>query len=201
MFNEHLPWKGKQTMKRTLMMAAVLSAFVALPAEASYFDEVVADNPLGYYRLNETSITTPSGARTIDGTNTVAVDASGNGNDGLYMRNWSGSVASVPGALPDDTAVQFTGPTFVRAPVTPGSMPFTLEGWFRHEDSTAGTLISVVDHDSSGVYYNINVGETVSAVTRHGSGGLKRTTAPRPSTTGSGITSLPSSSTKARTET
>jgi Concanavalin A-like lectin/glucanases superfamily len=57
-----------------------------VPRDNAYRDAVLADAPLGYWRLGETSGTT-------------MVDASGNGRDGVYA---GGPTLGVPGLLPSD---------------------------------------------------------------------------------------------------
>jgi len=66
-------------------------------AGITYAQEVLMDSPLAYWRFNETS-------------GTVAVDSSGNGNDGTYVGNVmlraQGAIANDP-----DTSVTFDGAT------------------------------------------------------------------------------------------
>ncbi len=76
--------------------AVRLCAFTCLVpclATAGYSDEIQADNPLGYWRLGEM-------------TGTTAVDASGNGIDGVYS---GGVTLNVPGLPADNTAVLVDG--------------------------------------------------------------------------------------------
>ncbi|RYD22449.1 MAG: hypothetical protein EOP88_08080 [Verrucomicrobiaceae bacterium] len=74
----------------------VLSLLLAFHASAADFAvEVLADNPLAHYRLNESPITT----------GTLATDASGNGRSLTYMGNPAGGVTGMNAA---DKAVTFT---------------------------------------------------------------------------------------------
>jgi len=89
--------------------------------DASYAAEVIADHPVGYWRLD-------------DAESGIAKDSSPSRLDGTY----AGSVASVAGALSDgDTAAEFDGAptafvTFVDDPrLEPGSASFTFEVWLR----------------------------------------------------------------------
>jgi hypothetical protein len=95
-------------------------------APTSYQDEVLADQPVAYYRLGETVFQT-------------AVDASGNGLDGVYF----GAVTSTAGAIAGDAAVHVDQvcpsgdvPGGVRLMDTSllnfeGNAPFTIEAWIR----------------------------------------------------------------------
>jgi hypothetical protein len=89
---------------------------------SSYVAEVLADQPLGYWRLGEAQ-----GAL-------MAVDASGNGRDGSFV----GSVElGAPGAIAGDTAARFDGVSRV----TIGdhfdfASSFTVEAWSNQNVST-----------------------------------------------------------------
>jgi hypothetical protein len=87
---------------------------------SAYSDTIVADGPLGYWRLGESDPSQP------------AMDSSGNGNDGAYM---GGVTLGKPGAIAndDDTAAGFDGATgFVDIP-SMGTFDlnnqFSLEAW------------------------------------------------------------------------
>lgn len=94
---------------------------VALPPPSPYAQVVLADDPVAYYRLDETS-------------GTVARDFSGHGNDGTYI---GGVHPGTAGAIANDSdpAATFDGATgyvdcgdeFAFA----GSQPFSLEAWVR----------------------------------------------------------------------
>ncbi|MBW2523662.1 MAG: LamG domain-containing protein, partial [Deltaproteobacteria bacterium] len=90
----------------------------------SYADAVLADGPLAYWRLGED--TTPT-----------AVDATGNGHDGLYV---GGVTVSVPGAIAGDadTAVHFDGAAEVTVADVfgfEGNATFSVEAWIKPETS------------------------------------------------------------------
>ena len=82
------------TLPAVLFVALLMTADQA--SAGTYYDAVMADNPVGYWRLGETAGTT-------------AYDAMGS-NDGAYL---NGVTQGTPGAIfgdPDhDTAVRFTG--------------------------------------------------------------------------------------------
>lgn len=85
-----------------------------------YASQVLASQPLAYYRLDE-----PPGA-------TVAHDSSGHGNDCQYT---AGVDLGVPGIVPGETAVRLPGQGLgVTCPPSlfafSGSAPFTVEGWY-----------------------------------------------------------------------
>jgi len=87
---------------------------------SAYSDTIVADGPLGYWRLGESDPSQP------------AMDSSGNGNDGAYM---GGVTLGMPGAIANDndTAAGFDGASgFVDIPSN-GTFDlnnqFSLEAW------------------------------------------------------------------------
>ncbi|MBS2016049.1 MAG: LamG domain-containing protein [Deltaproteobacteria bacterium] len=95
-------------------------------ATTAYRDAVLADAPILYLRLDET-------------TGTVAKDSSGKGNDGVYR---AGCTLGVKGALAAEggTAVRFAGTSCaveVRGIDFSGTSPFTLEAWTYHEGADA----------------------------------------------------------------
>jgi hypothetical protein len=98
----------------------------SLPPPSPYAQVVLADDPVAYYRLDETSGTT-------------ARDFSGHGNSGTYI---GGVHPGTAGAIANDSdpAATFDGATgyvdcgdnFAFA----GSQPFSLEAWVRSESMT-----------------------------------------------------------------
>lgn len=92
---------------------------------ASYASEVLADNPLGYWRLGEASGTT-------------AADDSGNGNDGTYGGSPTlGATGLLPRADDSDTAVDFDGvddAVDTGLTVATGSDERTFEAWIQLND-------------------------------------------------------------------
>lgn len=108
-----------------------------------YSDEVLADSPWCYYRLNEPSGTTSP---------TAITDASGNGNHGeigQYNPGEPGGVGwtSESGMTSDmDDAIRPAYNTYISTPVPPASTSFTLEAIVRADEltSVASLLISRV---------------------------------------------------------
>jgi Concanavalin A-like lectin/glucanases superfamily len=89
-------------------------------AGAQYSSTILADSPIGYWRLGE-SQTTP-----------VAADATGGGRDGTYTRSVVSGVAGAIGGDPD-TAATFDGmTTSVDIPAI-GTDPFNLKNGFTLE--------------------------------------------------------------------
>lgn len=91
------------------------------PERAGYADEVLADSPVGYWRLGESS-------------GTAAADSSGNGLDGTY----TGGVVLAEAGAPSsetDTAARFDGSTgYVALPANALlniTGPITLECWLK----------------------------------------------------------------------
>jgi hypothetical protein len=93
---------------------------------ASYVASVLADTPVAYYRLDDT-------------TGTTARDVTKHGYDGTYE---GGVTLGVPGVLTDDTAAAFDGTSgIVRVGPNPsfdGKAPFSLEAWIRPAALSAG---------------------------------------------------------------
>lgn len=105
--------------------ALVLGTGLAAPtvfAGDQYAATILADSPVGYWRLGESDPSMP------------AADATGNGNDGTYF---GGVMLGQPGAIvgDPDTAAAFDGSSaFVDIPSTPGgtfdlTANFSLEAW------------------------------------------------------------------------
>lgn len=107
---------------RTMMAAN------AIAPVTSYYDTVIADTPLGYWRLGET-------------TGSVAADSSGNGYNGTYVSCTQGA-ASLVNNSGGDLAVSGNGTS---SQITVGaisslynlSRSFTLEAWIK-PSSTSG---------------------------------------------------------------
>ncbi len=87
------------TTTGTFIIGPGFSAIFAVPATTdAYRNEVLADAPVAYYRLGETS-------------GTVAKDASGNGHDGTYV---GGVTLGAAGAVDDDDgAASFIATSYV----------------------------------------------------------------------------------------
>lgn len=106
----------------------------AIDAQVRYADVVFADQPLAYWRFGADS-------------NAIAIDATGNGNDGVYV----GAMTLGPGAIGADaeTAAMFTGANHVRIGdklAFPGRAPFTLEAWIK--PAPAGNSAGIISKDT-----------------------------------------------------
>lgn len=103
------------------LMAASLGLAFDVQAQSTYAEVVLSDNPVAYYRFEETS-------------GTVAADSSGNGNAGEYR---NGPTLAQPGAERLGRALRLDGvDDFVNTPRTV-SGSFTLELWI---NTTADSL-------------------------------------------------------------
>ncbi|HEY4055792.1 MAG TPA: LamG domain-containing protein [Kofleriaceae bacterium] len=104
----------------------------------TYREQVLADHPLGYWRLGDSG--------------TVAVDQTMNG-DGIY----SGSCTSSPGTIALDldraTAFDETGGCIVSLGDRfnfPGASAFTLEGWFSIQQRSGGEYVFIKEARTPG---------------------------------------------------
>jgi len=136
-------------MRKNLLVLGALAALVAgatAQAQSSYFNSVVALNPLGYWPLGETTAPSPANiAATNLGSLTAAFDAAFTGD----------VIVGIPGALSGITAAAFDGAT--AAAVTPYSAAvsnqpsFTVEAWLQANDVTdTECALSDFSSDSSG---------------------------------------------------
>ena len=109
---------------------------------SSYADEVLADSPVGYWRLGETS-------------GTAAADSSPNGLGGVYT---NGVALGVGGALNGDpnAAVRFDGTNDLVTMGDPasgaldfGASDFTVEAWVATTDITDRTIVGKKTSGSS----------------------------------------------------
>src|SRR5580765_5800693 len=108
-------------MHKLLLVTGLVSALLSNLALAAYLDEVLADNPIAYYRFEETSGTT-------------ANDTTGNSNNGTYT---NGVLIDQPSAANLGRAARFDGiDDYVSTPRTV-STNFTLELWI---NTTASSL-------------------------------------------------------------
>src|SRR5690349_12478108 len=102
--------------KRTILTLAALGLFLnGVPVHADYASTILADGPITYYRLDETS--------GIIGHDSV------NGLNGLYV---GGVTFGTPGAIAgdSDTAVTFDGSDgHLRVLSTIGDADFSIEFW------------------------------------------------------------------------
>src|SRR5437763_1786933 len=86
----------KAMFSTVVLLAVALHVTSAKAAPDAYAAEVKADNPIGYWRLNETSGTT-------------ANDLSGNGNNGTYGPGVTLGQPGLPPGVPGDKAALFDG--------------------------------------------------------------------------------------------
>jgi hypothetical protein len=136
----------------------------------SYLSEVLADNPLCYYRFNEL-------------TGLLAADSSGNGRDGAYQP--SGITLGVTGATnisDSGKAVTFTDPASymdsgLDGVLSPGTGDFTIECWIKRTlpdliasivgkaPVGAGNSIEVALDNLGKINFNLNGGTLSGGVT------------------------------------
>jgi hypothetical protein len=121
-------------MSRILLATALVSIVWGDPALAAYQDDVLADNPVAYYRFEETSGTT-------------AIDTA-NSNDGSYV---NGVVLNQPSAPGLGKAASFDGINdYVSTPRTV-STDFTLEAWVK---TTAPSLFGSQSYEGNGLLWS-----------------------------------------------
>jgi len=121
-------------MSRILLATALVSILWGDLALAAYQDEVLADNPVAYYRFEETSGTT-------------AIDTA-NSNDGSYV---NGVVLNQPSAPGLGKAASFDGINdYVNTPRTV-STDFTLEAWVK---TTAPSLFGSQSYEGNGLLWS-----------------------------------------------
>jgi hypothetical protein len=106
-------------MAALMLLGTMGAAAQRAAASPIYSSVVLADNPIGYWRLGETNA------------QTTAFDSSGFNRHGTYV---GGVTRGVPGAIVDDldTAARFDGSTgYVNIPGGPFNLAnnFTLEAW------------------------------------------------------------------------
>ena len=122
-------------MNKLLLATGFVSMVWGNLALAAYQDEVLADNPVAYYRFEETSGTT-------------ARDTTVNSNDGTYM---NGVLINQSGAANLGKAAKFDGiDDFVSTPRTV-STNFTLELWI---NTTASSLTGTNAYEGNGLLWS-----------------------------------------------
>ena len=122
-------------MSRLLLAVGLVSLVWGELATAAYQDEVLADNPVAYYRFEETSGTT-------------ATDTSGNANDGTYNNGVALGVTSAP-AL--GRAGGFDGIDDYVSTARTVSTDFTLEMWI---NSRAPSLTGTDSYEGNGLLWS-----------------------------------------------
>jgi hypothetical protein len=115
-------------------------------AAITYPQAVMADHPVAYWRLGETS-------------GTIALDSSGNGLNGTYVGSVSlGAVGAIVGD--QDTAIALNGAGFVRIP-NAGPLDnisiVTVEAWARGASTNATQLFSAAGGGGYQVVWNAGV--------------------------------------------
>jgi Concanavalin A-like lectin/glucanases superfamily len=122
-------------MNKLFLVAGFVSALWGNLALAAYKDVVLADNPVAYYRFEESSGTT-------------ATDTTGNSNDGTYV---NGVQINQPGAPNLGKAARFDGiDDYVSTPRTV-STSFTLELWI---NTTASSLTGAQAYEGNGLLWS-----------------------------------------------
>jgi Concanavalin A-like lectin/glucanases superfamily len=111
------------------------------PSAGPYNDAVLADSPIAFWPLNET-------------TGTVATDATGHGHDGTYTGTFT---LGQTGIGDGDTAVLFNGSSgYVavsdHAALRPGYGAWSLEAWMKTTASGSQSGVLIGKQQSSGLY-------------------------------------------------
>jgi len=149
--------RGKRGPSRSAAIAAALGLSVGAATAAAdtiglpYADAVLSDDPIGYWRFEETGGTT-------------ALDSSGNGRHATYH---GAAAPGAPGALPTDAnaAVAFPGGTgYVdvgrHAALNQLRNDFTIEAWVLEDAANgSGTVMSTKGSFTSGYALTLNPGE------------------------------------------
>lgn len=112
----------KMKINKTLLASGIVSMLWGNLALAAYLDEVLADNPVAYYRFEETSGTT-------------ANDTTANTNNGTYQ---NGVLINQPGAAQLGKAARFDGIDDHVVTQRTVSGNFTLELWINTSASSPG---------------------------------------------------------------
>jgi hypothetical protein len=122
-------------MKAKAWWFGVCAMVFAANVYAAYSDEVLADNPVAYYRFEET-------------TGTTAVDSTVNANNGTYT---NGVLLNQPGAANLGRAVGLDGiSNYIDTPNTVGGN-FTLEMWVK---TTAASLGGSQAYEGNGLLWS-----------------------------------------------
>ncbi len=122
-------------MNKLRLATALLTMLWSSLALAAYQDEVLADNPVAYYRFEETSGTT-------------ANDATGNSNNGTYN---NGVLLGQPSAPALGKAARFDGIDDYVSTSRTVSTDFTLELWI---NTTASSLTGTNAYEGNGLLWS-----------------------------------------------
>ncbi|HLJ92090.1 MAG TPA: LamG domain-containing protein [Gemmataceae bacterium] len=124
--------------KQSCLALAVLGLFLSMvPAKADYPSTVLADSPIAYYRLGESS-------------GGIAVDSSGSGLNGLYF---GGYTQGVSGAIANDsdTAVSFDGASSHIRVLSAVGDDFSVELWM---NTTTDSLFGAQGYQGTGLVWS-----------------------------------------------
>jgi len=149
-----------KTMKKsqTLIIYYIALLFFTTTANAGFYkNAVLADNPLGYWELDETSGNT-------------ALDSSGNGNNGTYF---GGITQGMVGAFSGSSATQFDGSTgYVDlGGVWGGANELTIEAW-ANVSSITGDFQAIVSSLAGFQFAHLQLFSAGNIVTYTDSGAL-----------------------------
>ena len=122
-------------MSKALLAIGFVSMLWGNLALAAYQDEVLADNPVAYYRFEETSGTT-------------AFDTTANSNDGTYT---NGVLINQSGAASLGKAARFDGVNDCVSTPRTVSTSFTLELWI---NTTASSLTGTQAYEGNGLLWS-----------------------------------------------
>lgn len=169
----------------TRAVATVVSLMVGLGSSAchaDYITEVLADNPIAYYRLNEPTLASP----------VLNMGSAGAAIDGVYAQNGTGAGPGVPGAQPgfevDNTSLRsfVSSGNVVRAVVadndafdTAGGL--TIEAWIyrtppagdntNDNEGIVTKYLGTGNQRSYALFYSATLGTLGFAVSSDGTGG------------------------------
>ncbi len=140
--------------KGILLAAAVVVAAAPFAAAVPYDTVVLGDNPIAYWRFDETS-------------GTAAADATGNLHDGTYLGGYTLAQPSAHANL--GTAALFTAASFgrVRVPDSAafdiGTSNYTIEAWYNTNTTSRGDIFTYKGTGGDlGVHSASQSGQTIS---------------------------------------
>jgi hypothetical protein len=117
----------------SVVVLLMLGSLTTAGAAANYSSEVLADSPLGYWRLGES-------------VGSVASDSSGNSRNGTYVGPGLGAAGAIDGD--SDTAATVDGNDYVNLPVGAGLNPalVSAEAWVRTTASSYQLILRSRGH-------------------------------------------------------